>query len=160
MHADTVVKSLMRWAGIAADASSPIAAACAKRRCATRRSPGAAGASIGGAQRGHGNRVDLSCSNSVELTVARRAGKLAPRRRASHPDLLAARRLRVNQPTPVVSCMAALSKTKEQLEGLSKSDLIDLILRSGQCAAPGAAGIDIKRCWQPSRNAARVSARQ
>ena len=30
MHADTVVKSLMRWAGIAADASSPIAAARAR----------------------------------------------------------------------------------------------------------------------------------
>ena len=35
--------------------------------------------------------------------------------------------------------MARLSKTKEQLEALSKSDLIDLILRSGQCAAPAAA---------------------
>ena len=41
VHADTVVKSLMRWAGIAADASSPIAAVCqapvATRRAAARK---------------------------------------------------------------------------------------------------------------------------
>ena len=45
VHADTVVKSLMRWAGIAADASSPIAAARARR-------PPRAALQVWGAMRG------------------------------------------------------------------------------------------------------------
>ena len=76
-------------------------------------------------------------------TVTRLAGSGTARATSLRLLREAAALLRVRGPTPpaaAVPCMTSLSKTKEQLEALCKSDLIDLILRSGQLAgAPAAA---------------------